>query len=249
MYSDTKKLNENLKYLKLNCILDTYQKTAKLAAKNNKLDPIEFLAEVIANQAQERQQRASERRLRMAKLPVMKTLEHYLFTHPRKINQPAVSHLFRLEFIKEKENVLFIGTTGLGKTHLAIALAYQACQNGYSVFFTKAADMVTALQNAQKGGNFILTMKKYLKVQLLIIDELGYVSFDRYGANLLFQVISNRYETGSTILTGNRAFKQWPLTFDNDNTITSAILDRLLHHAHIITIEGDSYRMKEKTLL
>jgi DNA replication protein DnaC len=248
MPADTKKLNENLKYLKLNCILDTYEKAAKLAVKNQ-FDPIDFLAELINAQVQERQLRASERRLRLAKLPVLKTLDQYNFTYPKKINQPGICHLFRLEFIKQKENVLFIGTTGLGKTHLAIALAYQACHRGYSVLFTKAVDMITHLQTAQKVGNFILTMKKYLKVQLLIIDELGYLTLDRHGANLLFQVISNRYEIGSIVLTGNRAFKQWPLTFDNDNTITSAILDRLLHHAHIITIGGDSYRMKEKTLL
>ena len=248
MSADTKKLNENLKFLKLNGILDTYEKAARLAVKNN-LSSIEFLAELIEAQVQQRRLRASERRLRLAKLPVIKTLDQYCFTHPEKINQPDVCYLFRLDFIKEKENVVFISTTGLGKTHLAIALAYQACHHGYSVLFTKAVDMVTALQAAQQVGNFIPTMKKYLKVQLLVIDELGYLTFDRHGANLLFQVISNRYETGAIILTTNRTFKQWPLTFDNDSTITSAILDRFLHHAHIIPIEGDSYRMKQKALL
>ena len=248
MSADTKKLNENLKFLKLNYILDSYEKAAKLAAKNH-LGSIEFLAELIEAQVQQRRLRASERRLRLARLPVIKTLDQYCFTHPQKINQPDVCYLFRLDFIKEKENVVFIGTTGLGKTHLAIALAYQACHHGHSVLFTKAVDMVTALQAAQRVGNFIPTMKKYLKVQLLVIDELGYLTFDRHGANLLFQVISNRYETGAIILTTNRTFKQWPLTFDDDNTITSGILDRLLHHTHIIPIEGDSYRMKQKALL
>ncbi len=248
MPADIKKLNENLKFLKLNCILDTYKKAARLAAKNHP-GSIEFLAELIEAQVQERRLRSSERRLRLAKLPLVKTLEEYCFTHPRKINQPDVRYLFGLDFIKKKENVLFVGSAGLGKTHLAIAMAYQACHHGCSVLFTKAVDMVTALQAAQKVGNFIPTMKKYLNVQLLVIDEPGYLTFDRHGANLIFQVISNRYETGAIILTTNRMFKQWPLTFDNDSTITSAILDRILHHAHIIPIEGDSYRMKQKALL
>lgn len=140
-----------------------------------------------------------------------------------------------------------MGTVGIGKTHLATALGYAACLEGHSVLFANAINVINELSAAQKSGALKSQLKKYLTPQLLILDELGYLPIDQHGADLLFQVISQRYERGSIALTTNKAYKQWPSIFNNDSTITSAVLDRLLHHAETIVIEGGSYRMKDQT--
>jgi DNA replication protein DnaC len=135
---------------------------------------------------------------------------------------------------------------GLGKTHLAIALGYECCLKGHSVLFTSAIDVINTLSAAKSTGRLKQEIKKYAKPALLLIDELGYLPIDKSGADLLFQVISVRYEQGSTLITSNRAFKDWPKIFNNDSTLTAALLDRLLHHAETVVIEGKSYRMKGK---
>lgn len=133
-----------------------------------------------------------------------------------------------------------------GKTHLAVALGYEACLKGHSVLFTSAMEIINTLSAAKSAGRLKQEMKKYTKPSLLIMDELGYLPIDKSGADLLFQVISGRYEHGSTLITSNRAFKDWPKIFNNDSTLTAALLDRLLHHAETVVIEGKSYRMKGK---
>jgi len=158
----------------------------------------------------------------------------------------AVQNLFRLQFMADHSNVIMIGTVGLGKTHLATALGYTACLAGKSVLFATAVDTINTLAAAQAASRLKVELKKYLAPSLLILDELGYLPIDKHGADLLFQVISQRYERGSTVITSNRAFKQWPEIFNNDSTLTSAILDRLLHHAETVVIEGPSYRMKDQ---
>jgi DNA replication protein DnaC len=135
---------------------------------------------------------------------------------------------------------------GLGKTHLATALGYAACQHGYSVLFANAIDTINNLSAAQAQGTLKTQLKRYLSPALLVLDEVGYLPIDQRGADLLFQVISQRYERGSIVITSNKAFKQWPSIFNGDSTITSAVLDRLLHHAETIIIEGSSYRMKDR---
>ena len=135
---------------------------------------------------------------------------------------------------------------GLGKTHLAIALAYSTCEAGHSVLFTTAIDAINTLVTAQAAGRLKQTLAKYTKPSLLLLDEVGYLPIDKVGADLLFQIISQRYERGSTVLTTNRVYKKWPAIFNNDVTLTSAMLDRLLHHAETVVIEGSSYRMKER---
>jgi DNA replication protein DnaC len=157
-----------------------------------------------------------------------------------------VQNLFRLKFIEDKANVIFLGGVGLGKSHLTTALGYAACLQGYSVRFTTAFDAVKTLSAAHGSGRLKAEIKKYLKPRVLILDELGYLPIDKNGADLLFQVISGRYERGSLIITSNRAFKKWPEIFNNDSTLTSALLDRLLHHAETLIIEGTSYRMKDQ---
>jgi len=158
----------------------------------------------------------------------------------------AVQNLFRLQFVDERANVIFLGTVGLGKTHLATALGYTACLAGKSVLFVTAVDAINTLAAAQAANRLKAELKKYLAPSLLILDELGYLPIDKHGADLLFQIISQRYERGATIITSNRAYKQWPEIFNNDSTLTSAFLDRLLHHAETMLLDGKSYRMKDQ---
>ena len=177
---------------------------------------------------------------------VRKTLEQFDFTWPAKINRLQVQNLFRLKFIEDKANVILIGAVGLGKSHLAIALGHAACLAGFRVRFSTAVDVINTLSAAEKAGRFVQELKKYTRPDLLVTDELGYLPIDKRGADLLFQIISQRYERGAIVLTTNKVFKHWPSIFNNDSTLTSAILDRLLHHAETIVIEGKSYRMKDR---
>jgi len=179
-------------------------------------------------------------------LPVVKTLDQFSWSWPKKINRMAVQNLFRLQFMEEHANVIILGTVGLGKTHIATALGYTACLAGKSVLFATAVDAINTLAAAQAANRLKVELKKYLAPSVLILDELGYLPIDKHGADLLFQVISQRYERGSTVITSNRAYKHWPEIFNNDSTLTSAILDRLLHHAETLVIEGKSYRMKDQ---
>ena len=165
---------------------------------------------------------------------------------PRKINRLQVQNLFRLKFIEDNANVIFLGGVGLGKTHLASALGYAACHKGHSVLFATAVDVINTLAAAQNAGRLKTAFSRYLKPALLILDELGYLPIDKTGADLLFQIISQRYERRSIVVTSNRVFKKWPEIFNNDSTLTCALLDRLLHHAETVLIEGKSYRMKDQ---
>lgn len=243
--TDNKTLENNLAYLKLTHMLAHYESVARTAAQKQ-WTHVHYLQEMIGAEARARTDRAVKRRIQLARFPQIKTLEQFSWSWPKKINRPQVQNLFRLNFVKAKENVIFIGNTGLGKTHLATALGYQACLGGYTVLFTLAIDAVNNLLAAQNLGRLKQELKKYIKPALLIVDELGYLPIDKTGADLLFQIISKRYEQGSLIITTNRAFKKWPEIFNNDETLTSALLDRLLHHTEVVAIEGPSFRMKEK---
>jgi DNA replication protein DnaC len=242
-----KKLDSNLEYLKLSHIKDNYKSMTAEAAKKQ-LAHMQFLTSIIESEVNEKLQRASERRIKQARFPVLKTLEQFQWDYPENINRDLVRHLFGLDFIEKHANAIFLGSPGLGKTHLAVALSYHACMHGYNVRFETAINVINRLDTAQKAGNFGQVLRSFTRPDLLCLDELGYLPVDQRGADLLFQVISSRYETGSMILTSNRQFNQWPVIFDNDKTITSAILDRLLHHCEVVVIEGTSFRMKnEKT--
>ena len=165
---------------------------------------------------------------------------------PWSINRLQVQNLFRPQFIKNKSNVIFPGGVGLGKTHLASALGYAACLKGNTVLFTSAIDIINTLTAAKAAGRMKQDLKKYTRPSLLVMDEIGFLPIDKDGADLLFQIISLRYERGAMAITSNRAFKDWPEIFNNDSTLTSAIPDRLPHHAETVLIEGKSYRMKDK---
>jgi len=237
-------ITTHLSYLKLPYIRENYETVAKTAARKQ-WDPIQYLSELIKQESNFRRDRTIQRRIRMAKFPVIKTMDQFNWSWPKKINQGQIENLFRLKFIEEKSNVIFIGTVGVGKTHIATALGYQACLKNNTVLFTSAMDAVNNLIAAQHAGLLKQELKKYMKPSVLFLDELGYLPIDKHGADLLFQIISQRYETGSMIITTNRVFKEWPQIFNNDSTLTSALLDRLLHHTEAVVIEGDSYRMRQ----
>ena len=177
---------------------------------------------------------------------MLKTLDQFDFTWPTKINRLAVQNLFRLKFVEDKANAIVVGGVGLGKSHLAIALGYAAAVAGFRVRFTTAIDIINNLSAAHNAGRLVQELKKYTRPDLLVMDELGYLPIDKHGADLLFQIISQRYECGAIVLSTNKVFKHWPSIFNNDATLTSAILDRILHHAETIVIEGKSYRMKDR---
>jgi DNA replication protein DnaC len=238
-------IKEHLKYLKLSFINDQHAELAGQAAAQQ-WDHLEYLRRLIEGEYNHQRQRRIQGRIKAAHFPVIKTLEQFNWSWPKKINRLQVQNLFRLEFIPQKANVVLLGTVGVGKTHLAIALGYAACLEGHSVLFAGAIEVINDLQDAQKTGGLKRALKKYLRPQLLILDEVGYLPIDQKGADLLFQVISQRYERGSIALTTNKPFKQWSSIFNNDSTIASAVLDRLLHHADTVVIEGPSYRMKDQ---
>jgi len=238
-------MEEQLKYLKLGFISQNYEALAR-QAENKKWSHIHYLEELVTGEANLKRDRSTQRRIRLARFPQIKTLEQFKWTWPKKINKAHVQSLFHLKFIEQKANVIFLGGVGLGKTHLAAALGYAACLKSHSVLFATAISVINNLSAAKNIGRLKEELKKYCKPNLLILDELGYLPIDDAGAHLLFQIISERYEKGSTIITTNKAFKNWAEIFNNDATLASAILDRLLHHAETILIEGQSFRMKDK---
>jgi len=242
---DVPPIEQHLKYLKLPFMREQYHEIAKRAAQN-KWSHEDYLETLADGEASLRKDRSIQRRIRLARFPVIKTLDQFDWSWPKKINRPQVQHLLRLHFIKEKSNVIFLGQVGLGKTHLASALGYAACLKGHAVLFATAIDVINTLAAAQAAGRLKQELNKYTRPALLIIDELGFLPIDKAGADLLFQVISRRYEQGALVVTSNRAFQDWPEIFNNDSTLTSAILDRLLHHAETVLIQGKSYRMKDE---
>jgi len=237
-------LQDNLRYLKLTTVIRNYEEEAKKAAENN-LGYVQYLERIISQEVQDKLTRAIKKRIIHAKFPDIKTIDQYDFNYPAKINKQQVLKLFDMKFIERKENVLFLGTTGVGKSHLGKALGYAACQNNIYVRYATAIDIVNDLYAGLSDRSFQIKLIKYLKPKILIIDEIGYLPIEKKGADSIFQIISKRYESGSVILTTNVAFKEWGKIFA-DNTTAAAIVDRLVHHAEIIKIEGDSYRLKEK---
>ncbi len=243
MNSQTTLLHQQLDYLKLPFLRAQYADLAQQAAQHS-WTHIDYLCRLSDGQYQQRLQHTIQLRVKTARFPVLKTLEQFHWDWPKKINRLQVQNLFRLEFLAQKANVIFLGTVGLGKTHLA--MGYAVCLEGHSVLFANAIDVINHLSAAQKKSTLKTELKKYLRPRLLVLDEIGYLPIDQHGADLLFQVISQRYERGSIVLTTNKPFKQWASIFNNDSTIASAVLDRLLHHAETVIIEGTSFRMKDQ---
>ena len=239
------KLPELLADLRLMWSVENHEELATEAARKG-WSHHQFLQRLMEGEWNRLHGNRVARRIQQARFPVLKTLDQFDWNWPKKINRPQVQDLFRLGFLKDKGNVLLVSGVGLGKTHLATALGYAACQQDHSVLFTTAVDIVNTLAAAQATDRLKLQLKRYTRPEILIIDELGYLPIDKLGANLLFQVFSLRYERGSTLVTTNKPFKHWPDIFNGDVTLTAAVLDRVLHHAETVVIDGPSYRMREK---
>lgn len=238
-------LDRDLADLKLLEIAKSYREVLDEAARKG-TSMLEVLGTLLGMEQTVRAQRALERRLRQARLPKLKTLADYDFSFPKRIPKTAMIHLFDCDFIPRHGNAVLIGPTGTGKTHLLTALGYTACERGYSVRYTRVVDMLNQLTTAQINGRLADALRTYVRPQLLLLDELGYLPIDKRGADLLFQVVAARYEAGSIVLTTNRTFREWGTLFDVDNTLATALIDRLMHHGEALVIKGDSYRMKDK---
>lgn len=230
--------------MRLLYIRENYGALAQKAAEQQR-SHIDYLTQLVEGEFTERDVRSTERRIRNAHFPVIKTLDDFQWSWPKKINRPQIQNLFRLDFIATQTNVVMIGNVGLGKTHLCLALGRAACVAGHSVLFTTAVDIINTLTAAKSAGQLKRDIRRYVTPTVLLIDELGYLPIDKLGADLMFQVISQRYERAPMVITTNRAYKHWPQIFNNDSTLTSAILDRVLHHVDTVVIEGKSFRMKD----
>jgi DNA replication protein DnaC len=207
-----------------------------------------FLTTLLEGEVFARDQATLERRIRAARFPSRsKTLENFDFSFQTAVKKQMLLHLASLRFVELGHNVVFLGPPGTGKTHLSLALGLKACQAGYRVLFLSAVEMVARLLEAQKQETLRQTLRELLKPDLLIVDEVGYIGFGRPAANLFFQVVNGRYEKGSMILSSNRAFSSWGHIFGGDVVVAAAMIDRLVHHAEIISLKGSSYRLRGKS--
>lgn len=238
-------LRSQLSALNLPFMLENYQAFAQSAADKH-WSHLDYLTELLGGEASARDDRRVQRCIKQARFPVLKTLDQFDWNWPTKINRLLIQNLFHLDFVDKNANVVFISGTGLGKSHLMTALGYAACLRGHSVLFTGAVDIINSMAAAQASGGMKQALNHYIKPRVLCIDELGYLPIDKFGADCLFQIISHRYERGATLLTTNRIYKNWASIFDKDAVLTSALLDRLLHHAETVLIEGKSYRSKDQ---
>jgi DNA replication protein DnaC len=233
--------------LRLTALPDLYGSVAQAAAKRKDASYADFLEDVLRAEREARRVRAREMLTRTAGFPALKTLEAYDFAFATGAPRAQIQELASLGFVERAENIVLLGPSGTGKTHLAIAFGLIAAHKGWKVRFTSAADLVMALEAAQRQGRLKEVMHRTVAMpKLLIIDEIGYLPFGREQANLFFQVVARRYEKGSLILTSNLAFGSWDEAFSGDAVLTAAMLDRILHHATIVQIAGESYRLKDK---
>ena len=234
-------LSDHLKPLKLPTFLREYEKLARQCAAEG-LDHVQFLGRLVELELIDRERRMIERRIKAAKFPATKSLDSFDFKAIPKLNKMQVLELARCEWIDRRENVIALGPSGTGKTHVALGLGLAACQKGLSVSFTTAATLVNEMMEARDERRLLRLQKQLAAVKLLIIDELGFVPLSKTGAELLFELISQRYERGSTMITSNLPFDEWTETFGTER-LTGALLDRLTHHVNILEMNGDSYRL------
>ena len=232
-----------LKALKLPTFLREYEKVARQCAAEG-ADHIRYLLRLVELELIERERRTVERRIREAKFPAVKSLDSFDFLALPSLNKPLMLELARCEYVARRENIIALGNSGTGKTHIALGLGLAACQKGLSVGFVTAAALVHELIEARDEKRLLRYQRQLSAHKLLIIDELGYVPLSQTGAELLFEVFSQRYERGSTIVTSNLPFDEWTSVFGSER-LTGALLDRLTHHVHILEMNGESYRLAE----
>jgi DNA replication protein DnaC len=238
-------IEQHLKVLSLHRINETYKDEAEKAAKA-KIGYQDYLQRLLEIEVISKVERSINRKMQIAGFPQVKRLEEFDFTFQPKINGKLIRELCSLNFMEEAKNVLFVGASGVGKTHLAISIGVKAVQQRKRVMFYTAEQLTVMLAGAEVSGNLNRTLENLSRVDLLIIDELGYLSLTKQTAKLFFQLISKRYETGSVIITTNKPFEEWGEIF-NDDIVASAILDRLLHHSYPFLINGKSFRLKNLT--
>ena len=236
-------LDHQLKKLKLPTILREYDKQARLCSTEGR-DHVQFLARLVELELIDRERRMIERRIKAAKFPATKNLDSFDFAAIPSLNKMQVLELARCAWIDRCENVIALGPSGTGKTHVALGLGLAACQKGLTVRFTTAAALVHELMEARDERQLLRLQKQLVKQRLLIIDELGFVPLSKTGAELLFELISHRYERGSILITSNLPFDEWTETFGSER-LTGALLDRLTHHVSILEMNGDSYRLAQ----
>jgi DNA replication protein DnaC len=236
-------LEHHLKQLRLPTFLREYDKVARQCAAEG-VDFPRFLLRLTELELLDRERRATERRIQQAHFPVVKSLDTFEFSAIPSLNKALVLELARSEFLLRRENVLLLGNSGTGKTHLALALGLAACQRGHRVRFTTTAAMVHELLEAKDEKRLLRYQKQMASYELLIVDELGFVPLSKSGAELLFEVFSQRYERGSTLVTSNLPFQEWTEVLGSER-LTGALLDRLTHHVHILEMNGESYRLKQ----
>jgi DNA replication protein DnaC len=236
-------LAHHLRQLKLPTFLREYEKVAAEAAREG-LDHVRFLLRLVELELIDRERRMVERRIRAARFPAVKSFDTFDFTAIPTLNKSLTLELARCEYVVARDNVIALGNSGTGKTHVCLALGLAACQRGFSVAFVTAAGLVHQLMEARDEKRLLRLQAQLAAVKLLIVDELGYVPLSQIGAELLFEIFSQRHEHGSTIVSSNLPFEEWTSVFGNQR-LTGALLDRLTHHVHILELNGESYRLKQ----
>jgi len=238
------RIKNNLSALNMNNTLNIIDNYLEKAI-HDKTNIVEVLDHILCEEAKVRKNRAVENQIKVSGFPFRKTLDMFDFDFQPSIDKNQIMELATMRFVENKENVVFLGTPGVGKTHLAVALGMIAAQNRYSTYYISCHNLIQQLNKAHFENRLADRLKNFAKYKVLIIDEIGYLPMDIQGANLFFQLIAKRYEKNTTIFTSNKAFSAWNEVF-SDITIASAILDRILHHCQVVNIKGESYRLKER---